>query len=96
MLLDEAQRMYIDFTKGLTHAEIVEFTKNGKAEMLAQRMGKDDFFYCHWLAESEDDIRAILKDLEIDKMVVTSVNEMSRYATSQDMNLKVVGEPENE
>ena len=41
---EEARRMYIDLTKGLTHAEMLEFCKKEKAEMLSQWMGADDFF----------------------------------------------------
>ena len=93
---EEARRMYIDLTKGLTHAEMLEFCKKEKAEMLSQWMGADDFFYCHWYAESEDAIHAVLEELEVDKMCATSVNEMSRFVTAQDKNSKLVGDPDNE
>ena len=93
---EEARRMYIDLTKGLTHAEMLEFCKKQKAEMLSQWMGADDFFYCHWYAESEDAIHAVLEELEVDKMCATSVNEMSRFVTAQDKNSRLVGDPDNE
>ena len=75
---------------------MLEFCKKEKAEMLSQWMGTDDFFYCHWYAESEDAIHAVLEELEVDKMCATSVNEMSRFVTARDKNSRLVGDPDNE
>ena len=57
---NEARRNFIDLSKGLTHAQMIEACKNEKAEMLAQWMGKDGFFYCHWFAENEEAIHGLL------------------------------------
>ena len=93
---DEARRNFIDLSKGLTHAQMIEACKDEKAEMLAQWMGKDDFFYCHWFAESEEAIHGLLEELGVDQMCATSVNEMSRYVDANDRNSKLVGDPDNE
>ena len=91
---DEARRSFIDLSKGLTHAQMIEECKNEKAEMLAQWMGKDDFFYCHWFAENEEAIHELLGELGVDQMCATSVNEMSRYVDANDRNSKLVGDPD--
>ena len=88
--------MYIDLTKRQTHTEMLKFCEKEKAEMLSKWMGTDGFFYCHWYAESEDAIHAVLEELEVDKMCATSVNEMSGFITAQDKNSSLVGDPDKD
>ena len=61
---EEARRAFIENTKALTHKEMIEGTQTEKAKMVAHWMGKDEFFFCHWLADSEEAIHeALVKPL---------------------------------
>ena len=91
---EEGRRAFIDLTKDLTHQELIDSCRTEDAEMIAQWMGKDDFFYCHWYAESEESINEVLENLGVDKICVTAVNEMSRYVTSKNPSSKRVGDPD--
>ena len=91
---EEGRRAFIDLTKDLTHQELIDSCRTEDAEMIAQWMGKDDFFYCHWYAESEESINEVLENLGVDKICVTAVNEMSRYVTSKNPSSKLVGDPD--
>ena len=44
-----------------------------------QCIGKDDFFFCHWYAESEDAIIEALEKVGFNDLIVTMPNEMQRY-----------------
>ena len=59
---EEARRAFIENTKALTHKEMIDGTKSEKAKLLAHWMGKDEFFFCHWLAVSEEAIHEVIED----------------------------------
>ena len=48
-----------------------------KCRTLATWLGNDDFFFCHWLAESEEDIHAVLRENGRDQLVFTACYEIS-------------------
>ena len=52
----ETRRGFIEHSKTLTDRQMLEGVRTEKAQMLAHWMGKDEFFFCHWLAESEEAI----------------------------------------
>ena len=56
---DEAKKaaMAVSFTD----KEFFEAYKTDKAECLQHWMGNDEFFFCHWFAESEDSIHEALE-----------------------------------
>ena len=39
-----------------TDREFLEFFSSERAYVIQHWRGTDDFFFCHWMAESEDDI----------------------------------------
>ena len=43
-----------------------------KCRTLATWLGNDDFFFCHWEAEDEQDIHNALAENGLDKFVVTA------------------------
>ena len=46
---------------------------------LATWSGDDDFFFCHWLAETEEDIHNALKENQLDVFVFTACYEAHNY-----------------
>ena len=44
-----------------TDREFLEFFSSERAYVIQHWRGTDDFFFCHWMAESEDDILRVLE-----------------------------------
>ncbi len=45
--------------------------------------GNDDFLYCHWMADSEDDVYHQLEIWELEgKVVISKVNEIHQFVTA--------------
>ena len=53
------------------------------AQCMQTWLGNDDFFYCHWVAESEEDVYRQLDDFELEGKVVNSlISEMHQFVTA--------------
>ena len=53
------------------------------AQCMQTWCGNDDFFYCHWVAESEDDVYKQLYAFELEGTVVNSrVSEMHQFVSA--------------
>ena len=76
---NEARDKVIEMNSGMTEEEFFSGLKTEKAETLQHWMGKDDFFFCHWYAESEDAIIEALEKVGFNDLIVTMPNEMQRY-----------------
>ena len=48
-----------------------------KCRAFATWLANDDFFFCHWLAESEEDIHAVLRENGRDQLIFTACYEIS-------------------
>ena len=93
---EEARRAFIENTKALTHKEMIEGTKSETAKLLAHWMGKDEFFFCHWLAVSEDAIHEVIEDQGLADIIVTNANEMVRFVSASDLKDEPVGDPDDQ
>lgn len=71
-----------------TDKEIFAAFHTDKAECVQNWAGKTDFFYCHWIAETEDDIHSALEAQGLDKRIITLAHEMKRYVSKD----KITGE----
>ena len=56
-------------------------------------MGKEDFFYCHWFAESDEEIFEALDQLGLNEIMVSMPNEMPRYVRHDNIKDEVLGNP---
>ena len=64
--------------KGLSRGSIGDF-----AQCMQTWVGNDDFLYCHWMANSEDDVYRQLDEWELEGKVVSSkVNEIHQFVTA--------------
>ena len=53
------------------------------AQCLQTWVGNNDFFYCHWIANSEDDVYEQLKVWEVEgKFFNSMVNEMHQFMSA--------------
>ena len=69
--------------ENMTQKEWVDMvTSLPKAKSLQEWLGKEDFFFCHWEAETQDDILAQLEDLGLDKLMQTACYEMHRFSSA--------------
>ena len=91
---EESRRGFIEHSKDLTDRQMFEGIKTDKAQMLAHWMGKEEFFFFHWYAESEEAILEALAKIGLDEIVVTAANEMTRYISVDDMKDQPVGDPD--
>jgi hypothetical protein len=68
-----------------TDREFFEFFTSEKAYVVQHWRRRDDFFFCHWIAESEDDILELLDKTSMSNTIVTMANEMHRFITTYDI-----------
>ena len=53
------------------------------AQCMQTWVGNDDFFYCHWVAESEEDVYKQLHAFELEEKVVNSrATEMQQFMSA--------------
>ena len=67
----------------MTQNQWVEFaTTLPRAKCVQEWLGKEDFFFCHWEAETQDEILAQLEELGLDKLIQTACYEMHRFTSA--------------
>ena len=77
----------------MTDRQLFDGMQTDRAELLANWMGKEDFFYCHWFAESDDAIFEALDQLGLNEIMVSMPNEMQRYVRHDNIKDEVLGNP---
>ena len=65
-----------------TQREWAEAWTFEKCQCVATWVGDDDFFFCHWEAETQDDILAQLEELGLDNLIQTACYEMHRFTSA--------------
>ena len=55
-----------------TQKEWAAYCKFEKCRCVATWIGDDDFFFCHWLAETDEDIHNALRENGLDELVFTA------------------------
>ena len=77
----ESKKTVLANTKGMTDNDFFAALKSDRAETLQHWMGKADFFFCHWYAESEDAIFDSLEKAGFNSLMITLPNEMPRFVS---------------
>ena len=90
----ESRKTVIENTKGMTDRMFFEALKSKKAETLQHWMGKDDFFFCHWYAESEEAIFENLEKAGFNSLMMTLPNEMPRFVSIYDITNEEMQDPD--
>ena len=91
----ESRKTVIESTKGMTDHDFFTALKSDKAETLQHWMGKEDFFFCHWYAESEDAIFESLEKAGFNSLMMTLPNEMPRFVSVYNITNKEMADPDN-
>ena len=92
---DDAKENITNQIRNATDREFLEMNSSKNARVLQHWAGKDEFFFCHWEAQSEDDIHEVLAKIGADKFIITLANEMQRYVTSYDIKDQKLVIPED-
>jgi hypothetical protein len=58
-----------------TQREWAEAWTFEKCQCVATWVGDDDFFFCHWLAESDQDVHEALTSMGLDEFIFTACYE---------------------
>ena len=95
-LSGDAKENIINQLRGITDREFLDMNSGKNARVLQHWAGKDEFFFCHWEAENEDDIHEVLSKIGADKFIITLANEMQRYVTHYDIKDEKINIPEDE
>ena len=66
----------------ITDKDFFATYKTDRAECLQHWMGDNEFFFCHWFAESEDAIHEALELAGDAEMILTLPYETPRYISS--------------
>jgi hypothetical protein len=90
----ESRKTVIENTKGMTDKMFFEALKSEKAETLQHWMGKDDFFFCHWYAESEEAIFENLEKAGFNSLMMTLPNEMPRFVSIYNIKNEEMKDPD--
>ena len=88
----EAAKQFLSATLELTDRQIFEGLKTEKAEMLAHWRGEEEFFFCHWYAETDDDIFAALEAAGFNDLMHTLPNEMQLFLSAETIDDKTTQE----
>ena len=68
-------------SEGMTDIEFFDSLSSDKAECIQHWMGQDDFFFCHWFAESEEAIFEALNQTGSNDRIVTAAYETPRFVS---------------
>ena len=66
----------------MTDRQFLGFYDGEKAKAMQLCGGKGDFFCCHWVAETEDDLQEAFETFGVNNDRYTIVMEANRFATS--------------
>ena len=79
----EAAKQFLSDTLELTDRQTFEGLKTEKVKMLAHWRGEEEFFFCHWYAETDDDIFAALEASVFNDLMHTLPNEMQLFLSEE-------------
>ena len=89
----EARDKVLEMNSKMTEEDFFSALKTEKAETLQHWMGTDDFFFCHWYAESSDDIMDVLDKGGFHELMITMPSEMPRFVTAENIQDKKLINP---
>ena len=79
---EEAKADFFEMCKGMSSEEFMEGSRNENAILIQHWMGSSDFFFCHWIAESEDQIYQQLEEWGLQDLLNTLIHPMYRFMSA--------------
>ena len=83
---EETKKEFFEESKGMSSKNFFTLLKNENVKCVQHWMGTGDFFFCHWIAESEDAILNHLIEGGEDQFFHTMCAEMDYFITPNDGN----------
>ena len=81
----------------LTDRQFFDKLTGQRARVLQHWRGSEDFFFCHWEAETESDIHDLLEETGMASSMVYMAQEMHRFVTTYDItDERMIIPPKNE
>ena len=88
-ILRKLKKADFEDNKDITSKEWFASVEGEKVKCIQHWLGDQDFWFCHWIAESENQIHEKLEAIGADKLFLTMTQEMSVYATSDEPDKKL-------
>jgi hypothetical protein len=86
---EETKKAYFEDNKDITSREWFASVEGEKVKCIQHWLGDQDFWFCHWIAESENQIHEKLEAIGADKLFLTMAQEMKVYATAEEADKKL-------
>ena len=86
---EETKKAYFEDNKDITSKEWFASVEGEKVKCIQHWLGDQDFWFCHWIAESENQIHEKLEAIGADKLFLTLPQEMKVYATVEEPDRKL-------
>ncbi len=80
---NETKKAYFENNKDITSREWFASVEGYKVKCIQHWLGDQYFWFCHWIAESENQIHEKLEARGADKLFLTMPQEMKVYATEE-------------
>ena len=83
--------------KRRTEREWAEFANGKYARCMSTWVGNEEFFYCHWIAKSEQDVYRQLEEFELEGTILqTMVHEVHQFMSAYRNSSEIIEQfPEN-
>ena len=81
---EEAKKEHFELCKNMSSKEFLGYSRNETARLVQHWMGTSDFFFCHWVADSEDAILELLASDGSDKLFNTMCSEMHYFISDSE------------
>ena len=79
----DAKEKYLAMCKGISSTDWFASGEGEKAECIQNWLGEEDFWFCHWVAESDDDILELLEKNGAGQFFNTLPVEMQYYISKE-------------
>ena len=86
---EETKKAYFEDNKDITSKKWFASVEGKKVKCIQHWLGDQDFWFCHWIAESENQIHEKLESIGADKLFLTMAQEMKVYATADEPDKKL-------
>jgi len=85
---EETKKAYFEDNEDITSKQWFASVEGERVKCLQHWLGNQDFWFCLWLAESENQVYQKFKAKRAGKLFLTMAQEMSVYATSDEPDKK--------
>ena len=82
---EQARDQFLNIIGQMTDREYLAAVSTEQAELLQTWLGQDDFFFCHWFADSEEAIHSAIELSGTHELIVTLASQAPIVVSSFDL-----------